>query len=315
VATGSDQRIEVQQTLFCTSDPDQSRAYLASMYGTGMRMGRPSTRHATFRHERRTASRLCLDRVALPLAVAVDVEPLDRVLVQEVLDGRISVRFGHGDAGFPAGSVMVPAPPGLPYRTDVDSILSDITVLDLSFLRAVAGLGNGKRGASLRLLRPREAASPTYTALWRLARQDAWNLLDGTEAPTTPLVLDAAARLLAAVTLTAFPNSYAITDPLQAGPGHVGAETVRRAVEFIHGHADRPITLDDIASAAGVSTRALQYGFRHHHDTTPTAYLRSVRLERAHQDLRSARSGDGETIAVIAARWGWGGATYLQHHL
>ncbi|MEU0968665.1 AraC family transcriptional regulator [Streptomyces sp. NPDC005917] len=251
------------------------------------------------------------------MTVAVDIEPLDRVLVQEVLEGRISVRFGGGDVGFPAGSVMVPAPPGLPYHTDVDSIFSDITVLDLGFLRAVAGLGNGEGTAPLRLLRPREAASPTHTALWRVARQDAWKLLADTGAPTTPLVLDAAARLLAAVTLTAFPNNYAVADPLQAGPGHVGAETVRRAVEFIHAHADRPITLDNIASAAGVSTRTLQYGFRHHYDTTPMAYLRTVRLERAHQDLRLARPGDGETINVVAARWGWQaphafGAVYRQ---
>ncbi|GAA3117668.1 hypothetical protein GCM10010521_01700 [Streptomyces rameus] len=52
VGTGSDRRSEVDRSLFRTSDPDQSRAYLASMYGTGMRMGRPSERRATFRHER-----------------------------------------------------------------------------------------------------------------------------------------------------------------------------------------------------------------------------------------------------------------------
>jgi AraC-like DNA-binding protein len=295
----------VDRSLFCTSDPDQSRAYLASMYGTGMRMGRPSARRATFWHERRTASRLCMDRVALPMTVAVDIEPLDRILVQEVLDGCLNVQFGRGDAGFPVGSVMVPAPPGLPYHTDVENIFSDITVLELGFLRTVAGLDGQEGAAPLRLLRPREAASPTHAALWRVARHDAWSLLDGTGAPATPLVLDAAARLLAAVTLTAFPNTYAVTDPLQAGPGHVGAETVRRAVEFIHAHADRPITLGDIATAAGVSARALQYGFRRHHGTAPMAYLRSVRLERAHQALRSARADDGETVAAVAARWGW----------
>jgi AraC-like DNA-binding protein len=305
VVRASDQRNEMDRTLFCTSDPDRSGAYLASMYGTGMRMGRPSAGHATFRHERRTASRLCLDRVALPMTVAVDVEPLDRILVQEVLDGCLSVRFGHGDTDYPVGSVMVPAPPGLPYHTDVKNIFTDITVLDLGFLRAVAGLDHRDGAAPLRLLRPREAASPTHTALWRVARQDAWRLLDDTGVPAAPLVLDAAARVLAAVTLTAFPNNYAAADPLQAGPGHVGAETVRRAVEFIDAHADRPITLGDIASAAGVSARALQYGFRHHHDTTPMAYLRRVRLERAHHDLRRAQAGDGETVAVVAARWGW----------
>ncbi|MES4889640.1 hypothetical protein [Streptomyces sp. NPDC096012] len=155
----SNQRNETDRTLFCTSDPDRSGAYLASMYGTGMRMGRPSAPHSAFRHERRTASRLCLDRVALPMTVAVDVEPLDRILVQEVLDGCLGVRYGHGGSEYPAGSVLVPAPPGLPYRTDVENIRTDITVLDLDFLRAVAGLDHRDGTAPLRLLRPRDGAT------------------------------------------------------------------------------------------------------------------------------------------------------------
>ena len=73
---------------------------------------------------------------------------------------------------------------------------------------------------------------------------------------------------------------------------------------FIEERAGEPITLSDIADAAHLSPRALQSAFRQHLDTTPTAYLRSVRLEGAHRDL-----GRGDravvTVAQIAARWGF----------
>ena len=80
---------------------------------------------------------------------------------------------------------------------------------------------------------------------------------------------------------------------------------VRRAAAFIDAHAGQPITLAGIAAAAGATGRALQYAFRRHYDTTPTGYLRQVRLEHAHRDLRDADPADGTTVAAIARTWGW----------
>ncbi|PRC60869.1 AraC family transcriptional regulator, partial [Mycobacterium sp. ITM-2017-0098] len=42
------------------------------------------------------------------------------------------------------------------------------------------------------------------------------------------------------------------------------------------------------AGSADVTPRAIQYAFREHLNTTPLEYLRRVRLERAHQELKSA---------------------------
>ena len=79
---------------------------------------------------------------------------------------------------------------------------------------------------------------------------------------------------------------------------------LRKAVAFIESEAARPIRLADIADAAGIGGRALQYDFVRHHHTTPMRYLRSVRLARAHRDLQAADPND-ETVASIAARWGF----------
>jgi transcriptional regulator GlxA family with amidase domain len=80
---------------------------------------------------------------------------------------------------------------------------------------------------------------------------------------------------------------------------------LRRALAFVEEHAGEPITLNEIAMAARLSPRGLQAAFRRHLDTTPLAYLRSVRMERAHRDLQSAGPCDGVSVASLAARWGF----------
>lgn len=82
------------------------------------------------------------------------------------------------------------------------------------------------------------------------------------------------------------------------------ASVLRRAVRFVEQSAHQPIGLPDIAAAAGVGPRALQLAFRRYADTTPWAYVRSVRLDRAHHDLRAA-DPRRETVVGIAARWGF----------
>jgi transcriptional regulator GlxA family with amidase domain len=60
---------------------------------------------------------------------------------------------------------------------------------------------------------------------------------------------------------------------------------LRRALAYIDDHADQPITVAQIAAAAHVTPRALQYAFRRHLDTTPLA--------------------EASTVTGIAARWGF----------
>jgi len=78
---------------------------------------------------------------------------------------------------------------------------------------------------------------------------------------------------------------------------------VRQAEDYMLSHMDRPLALEDVAEAVGVSTRALQYAFRRFRDTSPMAVLRAARLERAHRDLQGARPGT--TVTDIAMRWGF----------
>jgi transcriptional regulator GlxA family with amidase domain len=79
---------------------------------------------------------------------------------------------------------------------------------------------------------------------------------------------------------------------------------LRRVVAFIHENADHDIGLADIAAAAQLTPRSVQYLFRRHLSVTPLEYLRRVRLDRAHRDLLAA-DPSVDTVNAIAGRWGF----------
>lgn len=76
-----------------------------------------------------------------------------------------------------------------------------------------------------------------------------------------------------------------------------------RAVDFMHANMHRPLTVADIAEAAGVSVRSLQAGFRQFKDTTPVAYLRRIRLQTAHAELSSPENR--LPVSEVALKWGF----------
>jgi transcriptional regulator GlxA family with amidase domain len=111
-------------------------------------------------------------------------------------------------------------------------------------------------------------------------------------------------RLLAATLLSTFPNTW-ITEPHHQDSTDANPTTISRAVAFIETNADLDITMVDIARAAYVTVRAVQLAFRRHLDTTPMAYLRHTRLDRAHNSSRPRNPTDGITVTTIGARWGF----------
>ncbi|MEU8226307.1 AraC family transcriptional regulator [Kribbella sp. NPDC048915] len=126
-----------------------------------------------------------------------------------------------------------------------------------------------------------------------------------------PLIAGQLVDYVASSMLAVFPNATMQLSHVPS-PGTVGTATVRRAVAFVEANADRPITVEDIAAAAGTGARALQYAFRRTFDCTPREYLRRVRLERAHRDLQDAVPG--ETVADIALRWGFTSTGWFTRH-
>ncbi len=90
-----------------------------------------------------------------------------------------------------------------------------------------------------------------------------------------------------------------------ADPHRIERRAVRRARDYIERHLSEPLTVADVAEAAGVSVRTLQAFFGEDLQQTPTAYIRNRRLERVRADLADAAGGTGVTVTEIASRWGF----------
>jgi len=117
----------------------------------------------------------------------------------------------------------------------------------------------------------------------------------------SPLALANLCETLSCFLLETIPHRFSaeLSRPAsQPAPWHV-----KRAIDFMRAHLADPISLEDIASAANVSARSLQEGFRRFKMRTPMAYLQYLRLEAAHLDFLN---DDLQlTIAAIALRWGF----------
>jgi AraC-like DNA-binding protein len=91
-----------------------------------------------------------------------------------------------------------------------------------------------------------------------------------------------------------------LTDPrIRARP-----RTIQRAIDAIQADPAHPFGAIELARTAGVSVRTLQVAFRRYTGTTPMAYLRQIRLTRAHDELRRA-DPSFETVAEVAYRCGF----------
>lgn len=74
-----------------------------------------------------------------------------------------------------------------------------------------------------------------------------------------------------------------------------------RAVRYIACNLDKPVRIEDVAAAACVSRFHLARLFQAGLGTTPTHYIRRVRIELASQELRQRR----QPMAQIAAQFGF----------
>ncbi len=114
----------------------------------------------------------------------------------------------------------------------------------------------------------------------------------------------AAARtreMLTMALLNGMAHSY--SDALAAPVPAIAPRHVRCAEEYMRAHIADPVTITDLAAAAGVSVRSLHDGFRRFRDTTPLEALRDLRLDRARTALTQA--GPADSVTSVALAWGF----------
>lgn len=295
---------------FDTTDVDEAIDYLSLHYGpvrlhsAPLRLPLHATAVASADGRLRVAALRCESYVDATIVPARGI-----VTVAHTLAGRLVVH-PSGEAPDSVG----PAPTILPGGQDIQlrwAGLRAVTVqLSESALTAAAAeitsAGRTDTDAPAVRFTGRRPITPARGRYWtELVRHVAHDVLANPDASTSPIMVTSAVSTLAAAAIFCFPNTVQ-RDVDREGDSMGGAtgSAVRRALAHMDDHLNAPLTLADIAGAAGVSPRALQRAFRSTLDTTPTRYLRHARLAQAHRDLRNAEPGR-DTVKAIAARWGF----------
>ena len=78
---------------------------------------------------------------------------------------------------------------------------------------------------------------------------------------------------------------------------------VDKACELMMANPDEPPSILDVCSRVGASRRKLNYCFQDVLGTSPTQYLRALRLNGVRRSLRQA--GPQESVQDVATRWGF----------
>lgn len=242
-----------------------------------------------------------LDRISSRLSCELNVDPLGAWHVGRLEAGRVTVLADSQTQTYVAGQMFLLGP-GQRLRVALDDPQVDLAVIRPALLSEIsAGAAAG--------LPPTPAAAPAGDAAqaWSRAYHHIRKTVVSDGPPPPAVVLDALERLLVAATLALWsrPADHGAATAVR-GERDGYSETLRRAMAFIEANPAADICIEDVADAACVTVRAVQLAFRRQLNTTPTGYLRSIRLACAHAELQSGASG--ATVGSIAKRWGFGNA-------
>ncbi|WP_208720172.1 ANTAR domain-containing protein [Amycolatopsis circi] len=297
----------VSSLAFDSDDLARTEAFLSSAYAP-MRIG-SDTGHAGTHLSRHAVDGLSADRLDLSFEMSYDVEPLGAICLCDLESGTIEDHRVDGwaeTATFGPGDLVSFSSPDRRYTGRVVRAKYSVTMFDPALLSQGAGVDR-----PVRLLghRPVDASAAQHLRSVVAHLRD--DVLGVPGVGENPLAVATVSRYLAVAVLNAFPHT---ASDERAGDGlDAHSQTLRRAIAFIEANLDRPVDIADIAAAARVSARAVQLAFRRHLGSTPMAYLRRARLDRARAELRAAVP-EQDTVARIAARWGYAPSVFAAHY-
>lgn len=287
-----------------SSDPELIQKYLDQCYSTRFSISRIDGAErgpCSCTHSRVDVDTFAIEEITHTGAVQLRADHVPAVVALHVVAGRVEVSHG-GFAAVAEPGAWILASSGLgAVRVSLTDAQLRSVVVSKALLAEVAAIDTESPSV------PRFAALTPDDAHATHALETTERFLDSLLTPENaaddPIVLRSAGRMLASAVLSAFPNDL----PTGAPDADTGADQpalLRQAVNFIQDNAARDISVRDIAAALYLSPRTVQYLFRRHLNTTPTAYLRTIRLAQARKELIA---GDRTitTVAATAARWGF----------
>ncbi len=128
-------------------------------------------------------------------------------------------------------------------------------------------------------------------------------LNDNGEQNINPIVEAHLEKALISAIITELPHNYsALVNKLSHD--ETSPRYVRIAQEYIHANIYDVITIDMLSKVAHSNPRSIQTGFKKSFEMTPTQYIRSYRLDIAHEKLKRA-AVSGLSVAEIANSCGF----------
>ena len=293
----ANRRPRVERFDAVTEDPGEIDQLTELMFGTSVRVERSDGRAPSLRLGQAGVAEFGAQRVTWNVDGRCDVAPLKNFLCIRLRRGAYGLNQGDGQVLYSAGDTFL-ADPNRRVEAEVTGADLDSLTIEGSALQAIAAqIDPWSRGRlDYRRLTP---ISDSLASAWDAC----FDLVRSTLGRDELVAENALIR--ASLLYQLVGTACAAFDLLPDAPRQRPAteRSVRRAVTYIDDHLAEPITVGDIASAAGVSVRALQYAFLRVLSVSPSSYLRRARLTEARRELL-----DGETtvsISEVSRRWGF----------
>ena len=219
-------------------------------------------------------------RYSTPVTVDAGCFP-NLLLMISASSGAANVVQNRQSSSWRAGQTM-PLSPGKDTILDFDREFAKTSLrVDVARLESMCARWLGHP-----LDRPIQFALQPFSETFEKVWQDTMRLALSFGSMSQGLPNGAAASLddfLLSLILHGHPHNFSgeLASPVRAATPRL----VAAAEQLLRERAESRVTVPDIASELGVSVRSLQLGFRQSKQTTPSAYLRQLRLEAAHRAL------------------------------
>ena len=108
-------------------------------------------------------------------------------------------------------------------------------------------------------------------------------------------------RLIVSALLLSHPHNY--SDALRRLEKPIAPRGVKRAIDYMEAHLQRPLTIAEIVAASGVAGRTLFKHFKDYRGVSPMQHLRSIRFRKAREAL--LRAEPEQSVTAVAMSFGF----------
>ncbi|OAP39908.1 AraC family transcriptional regulator [Sinorhizobium glycinis] len=269
-----------------------------------VRVQKPLNTALSYRYEFIAAGRVAFSRATSQGSLSIGQKgEVPKLLVLLPLHGAARVRIGRDDS-----LISIPGKAAILDGNRLSELQIEEARSHLSF---VIDQGEIFRHLSAALERPvhgsidftpeLDLTTGAGEILFKLSQIMATCLGDNAEIQELPSTLSHLSEGIVNLLVDTVPHRFSAA--LTEGEWLPSPRHVKRAVDFMHANLSAPISMTDIAEAAGIGVRSLQEGFKRFKGASPISYLAQLRMEAAHRDLLNA--DQRLSVAEIARKWGF----------